>query len=167
MAIQFTAVAGIVQAIKGISDFFKKKGQDKDASKLDSAIGIVNDVVSAVRKDPDKDPELTKVLRDHDLEMEREYTKQAIAALKVMETEAGSDDAFVSRARPTMMYVGYAIMITQLIIFPVCKVKLTDFVDREIIYWFYWLFASGYLGYGVLRTVDKKGMALPFGGGKS
>ena len=156
MPIPVTAVLGGIEAVKGLVGLFKRRG--KPNTQLENAVAVVDSVVTSIQGNSHVDPEAAKILTDHELEMEREYTKQAQATLQVMNTEAASEDPVVRRARPVLMYVGYIIMLSQMIIFPAFKIRLTDYLDREIIYWFYWMFSSGYLGYGVLRSMDKKGM---------
>ena len=172
MPIPLAAISGGLEVFKAVSGLFKrKKAAGTDTSNVDTSIvDQAIDTLGAFSKTAKQDPEALKVMQDHELELEREYTKQASAALQVMNTEAASEDPVVRRARPCLMYVGYLIMLFQLIIFPLAKIKLTDFLDKEVIYWFFWMFSSGYLGYGVLRSADKKGgMSLPGllgGGGK-
>jgi len=146
------AVVGGLEVFKRVSNLFKRKRPgDKQQSKVEEAISVLEDFSNVAATEP----EAVKIMQDHALEMEREYSKQAAAALQVMNTEAGSSDAVVRRARPVLLYIGYIVMLAQLVIFPIAGIKLTDFIDKEIVYWFYWMFSSGYLGYGVLRSVDK------------
>ena len=148
---------GGLEVFKKVSTLFKRKRPgDKKQTVVDDAISVLEDFSTVAASDP----EASKIIQDHALEMEREYTKQAAAALQVMNTEAGSSDALVRRARPALMYIGYVILLAQLVVFPLAKIKLTDFIDKEIVYWFYWMFSSGYLGYGVLRSVDKNKAGL-------
>jgi hypothetical protein len=152
MAVPIGAVVGGLEVFKKVSTLFKKKRPgDKKQSVVEDAIGVLEEFGNVAATDP----EAAQIMKDHALEMEREYSKQVASAMQVMNTEAASSDAVVRRARPTLMYIGYLILLAQLIIFPLASIKLTDFIDKEIVYWFYWMFSSGYLGYGVLRTVDK------------
>lgn len=142
------AILSGLGAIQSALDLFKKK---KPMEMVQAAL----DTVSKFHGEARQDPEAAKVLADHELAMEQEYTKQATAALEVMEAEAISEDPFVRRARPFLMYVGYAVIFFQMVLFPLAKIRITDFVPPDVLYWFYTMFASGYLGYGVLRGIDK------------
>ena len=157
------AIQGGIQVLTGIAGLFKRKG--KPMENVEAALETVGQFV---QKDVKTDPEAVKLVQDHELEMEREYSKQAVGALAVMKSEAESADPVVRRARPLMLYCGYAIMLCQMVIFPAFGVKLIDYVDKEIIGDFYRMFTLGFLGYGVLRTADKKGSKITdlFGGKK-
>lgn len=159
MAVPLAAIAGGLEVFKKVSNMFKKKRPNEKTNVVDDAIGVLEQFGQKAQNDP----EAMRIIQDHALEMEREYTKQAQAALQVMNTEAASNDPLVRRARPTLMYIGYVILLFQLVVCPLMEIKISDFVDREIVYWFYWMFSSGYLGYGVLRSVDKSkgGLSAP------
>jgi hypothetical protein len=148
---------GGLEVFKKVSELFKRKRSGEKTDVVDNAISVLEEFGQKAQGDP----EAVRIIQDHALEMEREYTKQAQAALEVMNTEAASGDKWVRRSRPTLMYIAYLILLSQLIIFPIAGIKLTEFIDKEIVYWFYWMFSSGYLGYGVLRSVDKTKGGLP------
>lgn len=152
----FPILAGL-EVVKGLAGLLRKKGKTSQA--IENVEAAVETVKGFVGNDVALDAEASIKLRNHEEAMEAEYTKQAVAALDVMKAEASSDDAVVRRARPILMYVGYLIMVNMFIVCPLLKVKMIDYVDSQIIYWFFWMFSSGYLGYGVLRSVDKKGSA--------
>jgi len=152
------AILGGLQLLGAVKDLFKKKktATGEPTSTLDKVEAALDEVGKFVQNDVAKDPAAMKLVQDHELELEREYTKQAAAALNVMNTEAGSEDPWVRRARPTWLYVGMLIFFVQMVIFPFAKIKISDFIDAASLNWFYTIIGSGYLGYGVLRSADKK-----------
>ena len=99
------------------------------------------------------------------LEMEQrgelEETKQQLSAII---TEAQSQDGWTSRARPTFLYVVYAVILFGLpmgILFafkPDVAVAVTNGFKMWLVaipeeMW--WLFGTGYLGYTGARSFDK------------
>lgn len=102
---------------------------------------------------------------------------QQSGELKELETrmsailaEANSSDPWTSRARPSFLYVFYAIILGMTVVAPVLGVfnpqamdvffanvgKGFDAIPEEL----WWTFTAGYLGYAGARTFEKrKGMA--------
>lgn len=150
MAIQLAGILGAIDVVKGISNIFKKK--QKPTEILDNALTTIQSALG----DAKDDPEAMKLIQDHELELEREYTKRAQAGLDVIKAEAQSEDPWVRRARPMWLYMGMIIFFVQMVIFPFCKIRITEFIAPEALNWFYTIIGSGYLGYGALRTYDKK-----------
>lgn len=94
-------------------------------------------------------------------------------ALKEMETamsaiiaEANSTDPWTSRARPSFLYIFYALLVSLVIIGPLFGVFFPDHMDKffgnvskgfsAIPEAMWWTFSTGYLGYAGLKTVEKK-----------
>jgi len=83
----------------------------------------------------------------------------------VMKAEAESKDPWVRRARPTFLYIMYIIIVFKFLLLPIFCVALTfaapDINIKTYVMTFklpeepYWLFGSGYLGYGGARSIDK------------
>lgn len=86
-------------------------------------------------------------------------------------TEASSTDPWTSRARPSFMYVFYAILIFLTIVLPLIglanplavaaiieSMKLGFAAIPEAMWW---TFTAGYLGYTTARTVEKKNGNTP------
>lgn len=141
-------------AVKKITSLFhKNKHHTEKANIVDKAIDTITQFTDDVSKN---NPEAAKILRDHEMEMEKLYTERAVEALKVIKSEGNSEDAFVRRARPTWLYMGMIILFIQMVVFPMYGIKITEFVDTQSLNWFYSIVGAGYLGYGALRTYDKK-----------
>ena len=92
-----------------------------------------------------------------------EAEKQRYSAIV---TEAGSQDPWTSRARPSFMYVFYALLIFLVIVLPLIglaeptamtavlgNIKLGFAAIPEEMWW---TFTAGYLGYTTARSYEKK-----------
>ena len=99
-------------------------------------------------------------LKAQELEAQLETTKLSIAV-----AEASSQDKWTSRARPSFMYVFYALLITLIIVAPIIGV----FFPAEMAQFYvnvkagfeavpeamWWTFSAGYLGYAGVRGFEK------------
>jgi len=90
--------------------------------------------------------------------------------MKAIRMEAKSEDAWTSRARPTFMYVVYAILLVNCVAMPAVAIWAPEHVGTyheavgtgfAAIPGEVWAtFTAGYLGYASLRTYEKgKGLA--------
>jgi hypothetical protein len=154
MAIPLLGILQGVAAVKKVVDSFKKKGKTTD--KIEAAIGTLTEFTAAA----EEDPEAAQILRDNELEMDRLYTERAKAALDVMKVEASSEDPWVRRARPMWLYAGMVVFTVQMIAFPFAGIKITEYIDVQVLNWFYSIIGAGYLGYGALRTYDKANVGM-------
>ena len=153
--IQLLPILQGIGAIKKVTDMFRHKNKHTDkVDAVDKALNTIQEFTAGL--DKKQDPEALKILHDNAMDMEKLYTERAKAALEVMGVEASSEDGFVRRARPAWLYAGMLILFIQMAIMPFCGVKISDFVDPQALNWFYSIVGAGYLGYGVLRTVDKR-----------
>jgi len=150
MALPILAVLKGLGAVKQIADVFKNK-HGKNTDKVTAALDTITEFTEATAAHPDAE----KILKDHELELEKQYTLRAQAALDVIKAEVTSEDAWVRRARPMWLYVGMLVFLAHMIVFPFCSIKITDFIDLQALNWFYSLIGAGYLGYGALRSYDK------------
>jgi len=81
-------------------------------------------------------------------------------------SEAGSDDPFTSRARPSFMYVFYVVILAMVVVAPLVGVFFPGQMDlffqnaakgfSAIPEPLWWTFTAGYLGYSGFRTFEKK-----------
>ena len=99
-------------------------------------------------------------LKAQELDAQLETTKLSIAV-----AEASSQDKWTSRARPSFMYVFYALLITLIIVAPIIGV----FFPAEMAQFYvnvkagfeavpeamWWTFSAGYLGYAGVRGFEK------------
>ncbi len=99
-------------------------------------------------------------MKAQELEAQLETTKLSIAV-----AEASSQDKWTSRARPSFMYVFYALLISLIIIAPIIGV----FFPAEMAQFYvnvkagfeavpeamWWTFSAGYLGYAGVRGFEK------------
>lgn len=92
--------------------------------------------------------------------------KQLEVRMSAILAEANSEDKWTSRARPSFMYVFYAIIISMTIVAPLMGVFFTDHMDSffenstkgfdAIPEELWWAFSVGYLGYAGARSFEKK-----------
>jgi len=106
----------------------------------------------------EKKAQITLVAQQLESEIEK-------AKLQVMISEASSADPWTSRARPAFMYVIYIMLLASIpmgIVFAVSPQTSTNIIQgfgawlKAIPPDLYALFGAGYLGYGAMRTYDKK-----------
>lgn len=129
---------------------------------LGEAFAFGSAVINKIFPDPAQRAQaqqaLTKLAQDGELEPLR-------LAFSAIVAEAQSRDPFTSRARPAFLYVVYiyllaAIPIGVLSIFaPEAATQIANGVKAwlaAIPGELYALFGTGYLGYGVYRTIDKR-----------
>lgn len=125
---------------------------------VEMGLGILDKVI------PDPD---ARVKAKHDLivlQQQGEF-KQLEARMSAIVAEAQSADPWTSRARPSFLYVMYALILSA-----VPMGFLTSYFPNEAAQvtagfnaWLaaipepmWWLFGSGYLGYSVARSHDKR-----------
>lgn len=92
--------------------------------------------------------------------------KELETRMAAIMAEANSEDPWTSRARPSFMYVFYAIILSLVIIAPFVGVFQPeamkaffenvalgfDAIPEEL----WWVFTAGYLGYSTNRTLEKR-----------
>lgn len=139
-------------------------------------IGNVGDLFSKIvgtfKLSPEKAAELEALretnaveLQKLQIELERNaqdsVTREIEAASANIRAEAGTGDKVTQRARPTFLYLCYAVMGFAWIVCPLFTFYKYGTLDvLKLPEYFYWLFGSGYLGYAGFREVGKI-MALP------
>lgn len=131
---------------------------------------LVKDVVGTFKLSPDKKAELQATIDEnaHEIQMkEYELTVRAIEAEKVaiaeasanIRAEAQSGDKFVSRARPTFLYLFYIILAFNFIVLPIAQIiggtSVTDLKPIEFPDILWEVFIAGYLGYVGAREFGK------------
>jgi len=93
--------------------------------------------------------------------------KELDASMNNIIAEAKSADKWTSRARPSFMYVMYAMILMSLPmgILHAYNPQLASSIALGLREWLaalpdqmWWLFGVGYLGYGAARTIDKHGI---------
>lgn len=129
--------SGLLEVGKGLIDKFFPDPEAKAKAQLD----------------------LLKMQSDGDL-------KELEARMAVIADEAKSADPWTSRARPSFLYVFYAILLSLVVVAPFVgvfyptqmhtffsNVKLGfDAIPEDL----WWTFTAGYLGYTGFRTMEKK-----------
>jgi esterase/lipase len=104
--------------------------------------------------------ELAKMQSDMESRVQEAMAREIEAASSNIRAEAASGDKYTSRARPTFLYLVYAILILQFIVAPVIRSFGVDFMAVELPTDLYWLFGSGYLGYTGARSWEKVGQRI-------
>lgn len=121
------------------------------------------ELIGKVIPDPQAKAEAQRKLLEMEQSRELEAEKQRYSAIVA---EAGSQDPWTSRARPSFMYVFYALLIFLVIILPLLglaepttmtailgNIKLGFAAIPEEMWW---TFTAGYLGYTTARSYEKK-----------
>lgn len=121
------------------------------------------ELIGKVIPDPQAKAEAQRKLLEMEQSRELEAEKQRYSAIV---TEAGSQDPWTSRARPSFMYVFYALLIFLVIILPLIglaeptamtavlgNIKLGFAAIPEEMWW---TFTAGYLGYTTARSYEKR-----------
>lgn len=116
------------------------------------------EVMEAITGAAKTDPAMQKLLQDHEVQMTRLALQDAEGARLLIREAQKSEDPFVRRVRPTFLYLFYAIVVINFAIIPVLQIWWPDstieypVLPEEL----YWLFGSAFLGYGGMRSFDKK-----------
>jgi hypothetical protein len=126
-----------------------------------AAVGVIGKVIDKVFPDPVQaalaKAELVKLQQDGELK-ELEIRMSAIIA------EAQSKDPWTSRARPSFLYVMYALILAAIPmgVLHAYNPELAVSIAAGLKAWLealpeelWWLFGAGYLGYTGARTIDK------------
>lgn len=118
---------------------------------------------------PDPEERAQKQLELLQLQQSGEL-KELETRMSAILAEANSADPWTSRARPSFLYVFYAIILTMVVVAPVIGVFHPGAMDAffanvgkgfaAIPEEMWWAFTAGYLGYAGARTFEKrKGVA--------
>jgi len=111
------------------------------------------DIVDRFVQSPDERAKIMVDLRALEVRETEAITKAASAAIVM---EAKSDDPWVRRARPTFLWLMYAILIINFGVIPLINAGTgSDLKPIDLPEKLYWLFGSGYLGYTGARGWDK------------
>jgi len=126
-----------------------------------AAVGVIGKVIDKVFPDPVQaaiaKAELVKLQQDGELK-ELEIRMSAIIA------EAQSKDPWTSRARPSFLYVMYALILAAIPmgVLHAYNPELAVSIAAGLKAWLealpeelWWLFGAGYLGYTGARSIDK------------
>jgi len=111
---------------------------------------FVSKVIDKVAPDKISQEDRMKINNAFELSIMDNKTKIESYARDIIMAEATSEDPFVSRARPFLFYVMYAVILFNYIIAPAFHLN-TAVLPNEL----WGLFTAGYLGYSGLRTYDK------------
>ena len=113
-----------------------------------SAIPIVDKIIDRVIPNKLGSEEKAKLAHEIDVEMLRQRGS-------ILAAEASSEDKWTSRARPSFLYVIYAVIIFNYIILPLAAVAGLTLPVLEIPDTLWQMFGIGYLGYVGGRTWEK------------
>lgn len=144
-----------------IGGFGKIIGGDK-GRKMEEAGQIADEVSRQYETGslpPEKRMALETAIMEHEqklkeiaLEKYRLEVQDLKEARDVIKTTLRSEDPYVRRARPTFLWLMYLILFMNYLVLPVIG-KVPINLPEAL----YWLFGSAFLGYGALRSMDKKG----------
>jgi len=136
---------------------------------IDGILDIGGKVIDKIWPDPAEAAKAKAQL----IEMQqRGEFKELETRMNAIVTEAKSDDPWTSRARPSFMYVMYAMILAAIpmgivhAVNPDTAVAISEgmkawlaAIPEEM----WWLFGAGYLGYSTARSADKKNMLKGMG----
>ncbi|MDP4546499.1 holin family protein [Marinobacter sp. MDS2] len=98
--------------------------------------------------------------------------KELETRMSAILAEANSKDGWTSRARPSFLYVMYAMILSAIPmgILHAFQPELAQHIAAGMQAWLaalpeelWWLFGAGYLGYNTARSVDKRGLLKGLG----
>lgn len=126
---------------------------------LSGVLGGVADIVDRFVQTPEEKAKALIELRQLEV---REIEAVVSAASSAITVEAGSNDPWVRRSRPTFLYIMYAVLVWNFILLPIVQLLTTQPLAPIVLpNDLYYLFGAGYLGYVGARTWDKtKGGSL-------
>lgn len=126
-------------------------------------VDLGSSLIDRLIPDPAQKAEAKQELKKMEQTGEIEALSKRMSAIQ---SEAESDDPWTSRARPTFLYVFYAVIISLVIVAPVIGVAFPEQMNAffsnvklgfEAIPDELWMtFSAGYLGYTGFRTIEKK-----------
>lgn len=142
------------------------------------------EVIDAISKEAETNPEMQKLLQDHEATMVGMALQDAEGARQLIREGLKSEDAYVRRVRPTFLYLIYVLLIVNFIVMPLLSgvagigvdiVQLTaegaitengaeavetiavnTFVYPKLPEPLWWAFTSSFLGYAGFRSWDKR-----------
>lgn len=113
-----------------------------------SAVPILDKIIDRVVPNKLGSEEKARLVHEIDVEMLRQRGS-------ILAAEASSEDKWTSRARPSFLYVIYAVIIFNYIILPLAAVAGLTLPVLEIPETLWQMFGIGYLGYVGGRTWEK------------
>lgn len=126
-----------------------------------TGISSVGDAAKKILKTISGNPEAEKALRDYEIEKMKLYMQEGEGVRELWMEEIKSGDAFVRRARPWGLYLGYTLMLIDLGVIPLFN-TISTIVGGPIVpvgnlpMEFYGLFGTMFTGSLIYRAVDKR-----------
>jgi len=121
---------------------------------------LLREVFDRLKLAPEQRAQLEQALAQnrHELELlERQLSVEEVRASReaiVAETQSG--DAYTRRARPTLLYIVYLVLIWNYVLVPTWQLATGQpAAPIELPEELFWLFGAGYLGYTGARSWDK------------
>ena len=102
--------------------------------------------------------EFRMALLNQEAEIKKIYAADFADARQLIREESRSEDSFVRRARPAFMWLFYAVIFFNFVLFPMVRIFVPGF---DIIYPdlptpLYTLFGTAFIGYAGFRSFDKR-----------
>lgn len=130
---------------------------------------VARNLINKLVQDPAANAEMQLKLMELDANNELAMLQQQMAAIVA---EANSSDPWTSRARPSFMYLFYAIVIFMVVVAPLVGVFFPDKMDllfmnvnkgfSAIPEPMWWTFTAGFLGYSGSKSLEAiKGVKRP------
>lgn len=140
---------------------------------LDKIISSAGDALDKLftSKDEQQKNELAKaqiqatvaqVRNEMEKELDQLYVQDLQNLRKEVTAELQNQDPYVRRSRPTFNYVFYVIIVLKFVLYPLLeglfKLSIPNIVIPDQLWW---VFGTGFIGYGYLRTVEKTSKKAP------
>jgi len=118
--------------------------------------GLLDKVIDKVLPDKLSQEDRIKLKQEFDLEVMANESKIEEYRRDMIVAEAKSEDSYVSRARPTLFYICYLVIIFNYMLIPLVQTfKGITIAPLDLPPKLWELFMYGYLGYSGFRSFDK------------
>lgn len=128
-----------------------------------TGIGSVSTAAKVVLKAIRGNPKAEQAIRDMELEKMKLEMAENASVRELMGTEVKSEDAFVRRARPAMLWLVFGILTLNFMVVPLINTGVAVFGGTPIVLTYpvlpenvYWLIGSLFSVYTGARSWDKK-----------
>lgn len=135
---------------------------------LNKIVGSIGNVIDSVHTSAEEKAKLEqakmqielearRAMVEINMEMEKAYMADLADLREQIKLELSSDDPYVRRARPTFMYIMYAVIVFNFVVPSVVTFWAIPLKQIEVPTDLWYIFGGMFLGYSYLRTKEKIG----------
>jgi hypothetical protein len=118
--------------------------------------GALEKVIDKVLPDKISQEDRLKLKQELELQIMENESKVEEYRRDMITAESKSEDSYVSRARPTLFYIFYFVIIFNYILIPIVQaIKGIEIKPLNLPSELWGMFTAGYLGYSGFRSFDK------------